>query len=153
MQQPIQRFRSVIKAVSGGYYEHLGATEIMDESTLDTIKIKVVPREGIHQNMEYFITLRFEEGSDWPRVFIDSEIYDKIKTTRYLQNRGHAGTHKGICIKNLTYGYPFNKNFKVLCDNKWENYVFHTITLFNNLQDFEKGNGLKSNYKSILDIN
>jgi len=25
--------------------------------------------------------------------------------------------------------------------------------LFNNLQDFEKGNGLKSNYKSILAIN
>ena len=153
MKQPIQRFRSVIKAVHGGHYEDLGATEIMDESTLETIKIKVVPREGIHQNMEYFITLKFEEGSDWPRVFIDSEIYDKIKTCAYLQNRGRVGTHKGICIKNLTYGYPFNKNFKQLCDNKWENYVFHTITLFNNLQDFEKGNGLKSNYKSILDIN
>ena len=116
MQQPIQRFRSVIKAVSGGYYEHLGATEIMDESTLETIKVKVVPHEGIHQNMEYFITLKFEEGSDWPRVFIDSEIYDKIKTSAYLQNRGRVGTHKGICIKNMSYGYPFNKNFKDVGD-------------------------------------
>ena len=79
-------------------------------------------------------------------------MYDKIKTNQYLQNKGCVGAHKGICIKNLAYGYNFSKNFKNICDNKWENYIFYVITLFNNLQDFEKGSGIKSSYKRILSI-
>ena len=152
MEQPIQRFRSITKAVYSKYYEDLGVADVMEDSTLETIKIKVVPHEGVHKNIDYTITLMFEEADEWPRLYIDSEIYDKIKTSQYVQNRGRVGTHKGICIKNMGYGYPFKKNFKELCDNKWENYVYYIITMFNNLQDFEKGNGLKSNYKNILAI-
>lgn len=77
-------------------------------------------------------------------------IFDKIKTAQYLQNKGKVGTHKGVCIKNLGYGYNFKKKFRELCDNKWENYIYYLITTFNNIQDFERGNGFKSNYKKIL---
>jgi len=49
----------------------------------------------------------------------------------------------------MGYGYIFNKYFKNLCGNKWENYIYNLICVFNNLQDFEKGNGIKSNYKNI----
>ena len=104
------------------------------------------------EKTKYTITIKFQEDRNWPLVYIDSEIYDKIKTNQYLQGKGKAGQHKGICIKNLGYGYNFNINFKNLCDNKWENYIYHLICMFNNLQDFEKGNGIKSSYKNILSI-
>lgn len=152
MENTMKRFHNISKAVEGKYYSDLGETEIMEESTLEELKIKVVPNEGIHANIDYTITIKFQEEGNWPLVYIDSEIFDKIKTNQYLQNKGKVGDHKGICIKNLGYAYNFKKNFKELCDNKWENYVYYLITLFNNVQDFEKGNGIKSNYKKILSI-
>lgn len=152
MEQPLKRYTNITKAIYDGYYKDLGETELLESSTLELMKIKVIPHEGIHKNMEYTITLKFQEINNWPLVFIDSEIYDKIKTNQYLQNKGRSGEHKGICIKNLGYAYNFNKNFSELCDNKWINYIYYVITVFNNLQDFEKGNGLKSTYKKTLDI-
>ena len=152
MEQPIQRFRNISKAVYGKYYSDLGETDLSEDSTLETIKLTVIPHEGIHANLEYTITIRFQEEGSWPLVYIDSEIFDKIKTAQYLQNKGKVGEHKGICIKNLGYAYHFTKNFRELCHNKWENYVYYLITVFNNIQDFEKGNGFKSNYKKVLDI-
>ena len=98
------------------------------------------------------MTLKFQKESGWPLVFIDSEIFDRIKTVQYVYNVGKTGAHKGICIKNMSYGYNFNRNFIKLCDNKWENYIYYLITVFNNLQTFEKGSGIRSNYKKILGI-
>ena len=152
MENPIKRFHNISKAVYGKYYADLGETELIDCITADDIKIKVVPHEGIHANLEYTITIKFQEEGSWPLVYVDSAMFDKIKTSQYLQNKGKVGDHKGICIKNLGYGYSFHKNFKETCDNKWENYIYYLITVFNNLQDFEKGNGFKSSYKKILSI-
>ena len=152
MEQPIKRFYHISKAVGDNYYSDLGDTTITEESTCENIQIKVIPNEGIHANIEYTITLHFQEEGQWPFVYIDSEIFDKIKTSQYVKNKGRHGAHKGICIKNISYAYGFNTNFKKLCDNEWKNYIYYLITVFNNLQDFEKGNGLKSNYKNILSI-
>jgi hypothetical protein len=55
-------------------------------------------------------------------------------------------------VKHLGYAYPFAKNFKELCNNQWENYVYYVIATFNNIQDFEKGNGFRGNYKQLLSI-
>jgi len=152
MTMQLKKFRDITKAVYTGYYTDLGQTDLMEESTLENIKINVLPHEGVHENVNYIITIKFQEEENWPLIYIDSEIFDKIKTNQYLQGKGRIGQHKGICIKNLGYGYGFNKNFKELCDNKWENYIYYLISVFNNLQDFEKGNGIKSNYKKILSI-
>jgi hypothetical protein len=149
----LKRFQNISKSIYTGYYADLGETELMDEdTTLENIKICIVPREGVHKHVKYTITIKFQEEGNWPLIYIDSELYDKIKTNQYLQEKGRVGQHKGICIKNLSYGYNFNKNFKNLCGNKWENYIYNLICVFNNLQDFEKGNGIKSNYKNILSI-
>jgi hypothetical protein len=151
--QSLKRFYIILQSINENNYSDLGEVDIVEGSTLDNLQIKVIPNEGIHANIEYIITIKFQEDGQWPLVYIDSEIYNKIKTNQYLQNRGRAGTHKGICIKNLSYSYNFEKNFKELCSNKWKNYIYYLITLFNNIQDFEKGNGIKSNYKEILSIN
>lgn len=152
METPVKRFHNISKAIYSSYYSDLAETEIIDDSTLQVVKIKVIPREGIHATVDYIITIKFQDEGNWPIVNIDSEIFDKIKTNQYLKNKGKIGNHKGICIKNLGYAYNFNKNFKELCDNKWENYIYYLITVFNNIQDFEKGNGFKKNYKKILGI-
>ena len=152
MDKQIKRFHNILKAVYSNYYSDLGETEIIDDNTIENIKIKVIPNEGIHAGIEYKITIKFQEEGSWPQVYIDSALFDKIKTSQYLQNKVKGGSHKGVCIKNLGYGYPFMKNFKKLCDNKWENYIYYLIITFNNIQDFEKGNGFKSNYKQILSI-
>ncbi len=152
MTTQLKIFRNITKAVYTGYYTDLGQIDLIEESTLENIKINVLPHESVHKNLNYIITSKFQEEGNWPLIYIDSEIYDKIKTTQYLQEKGRVGRHKGICIKNIGYGYNFNKNFKNLCDNKWENYIYYLISVFNNLQDFEKGNGIKSNYKKILSI-
>ena len=55
--------------------------------------------------------------------------------------------------KKLSYGYAFKKNFNLYCSNKWENHVYYVINILNNLQDFNKGNGIKKDYKEILKIN
>ena len=152
MNTQLKRFRDISKSIYTGYYTDLGQTDIIEESTLENIKISCIPHEGIHEKIKYTITIKFQEDRNWPHVYIDSEIYDKVKTGQYLKGKGKAGEHKGICIKNLCYGYAFPKHFKELCDNKWENYIYHLICMFNNLQDFEKGNGIKSSYKNILSI-
>jgi hypothetical protein len=152
MSTELKKYRTITKAIFTGYYADLGNVDIMEDSTLEIIKIKVTPFEGVHKNIEYIITIKFQEEGNWPLVYIDSKIYDKIKTVQYLQGKGRVGEHKGICIKNLGYSYNFNKNFKDLCGNKWENYIYYLITVFNNLQDFEKGNGIRSSYKNILSI-
>ena len=152
MEQPIKRFHNISKAVVGDYFSDLGEIEITEDSTLNVLKITVIPHEGLHSKLEYLITIKFQEEGSWPLVYVDSVLFDKIKTNQYLQNKGKVGTHKGICIKNLGYAYAFKKNFRELCDNKWENYIYYLITVFNNVQDFEKGNGFKSNYKKILSI-
>ena len=154
MEQPIRRFAHLVKVINSTYFNDLGKIELIinDDIQIDIIKIKIIPYQGIHKDIEYILTIKFQEDNNWPLVYIDSEIYDKVKTNQYIENRGANGDHKGICIKNLSYGYPFMKNFKELCDNKWENYIYYLITLFNNIQDFEKGNGLKSNYKELLNI-
>ena len=147
----LKRFKDIIKAVCEGFYTDLGKTSIMeDESTLENIKLSVVPHEGVHKDVNYIITIKFQEEGKWPLIYIDSEIFDKIKTPQYLLNKGKVGFHKGICIKNMGHGYSFYKNFKDICGNKWENYIYNLICVFNNLQDFEKGNGIRSNYKKIL---
>ncbi len=145
-----KRFLDISKAIYTNYYTNLGEIDIEDDSTLECIKIKVIPHEGIHSNKPYKITLKFTD--DWPLIYIDSELFDKIKTPRYLKNHGKNGSHKGICIHNFSYGYSFNKNFKELCNNKWDNYIYYLITVFNNIQDFDKGNGIRSDYKQILSI-
>ena len=152
MTTSLQRFRDITSAVCMGHYTNLGETELMNEDNIENIKIRVVPHEGFHKNINYIITIKFQEDGKWPLIYIDSEIYDKIKTNQYIQDNGKVGQHKGICIKKISYGYNFNNNFKIICGNKWKNYIYYLICTFNNFQDFEKGNGIKSNYKNILSI-
>ena len=153
MSLSLKRLSDITKAIYTGYYSDLCIIELINEDiTLENIKISIVPHEGLHKNVNYIITINFQEEGKWPLIYINSEIYDKIKTNQYLQEKGKNGKHKGICIKNISYSYNFNKNFQNLCGNKWENYIYNLICVFNNLQDFEKGNGIKSNYKNILFI-
>ena len=149
MEHPIKRFANIVKIVNSEYFNDLGKIELIINDDINIIKLKIIPHEGIHKNIEYILTIKFQE-QNWPLIYIDSEIYDKIKTIQYKENRGFNGIHRGICIKNISYGYPFIKNFKNLCNNKWENYIYYLITVFNNIQDFEKGTGIKSNYKELL---
>jgi hypothetical protein len=95
---PKSRFHAIIKSVSSNYYNvqneltferNLGLVEISDDSTLEIIKIKVIPYDGFHKDIEYIITLKFQELDNFPFIYIDSEIYDKIKTTKYLKNKGN----------------------------------------------------------------
>ena len=144
IQKPIQN------AMETNYYIELGSVEFVEQDTMESLKIKVIPQYGFHKNQEYFITLQLRTN-EWPLVFIDSVLFDTIKTAQYLKNKGRVGSHKGICIKNLSYAYNFPNNFKEYCNNQWEIYLFQIITLFNNFQnDFEKGNGIKSNFKKLL---
>lgn len=144
----------IMKELSKGFYNKFGDINIISEDDDITIlKISVLPNEGVHEKFPYVITIKFREKGEWPLVYIDSEIYDKIKTTQYLQGQGYAGgEHKGICIKYITNGYSFKKNFKEICEDDWNIYISLLICTFNNLQDFEKGNGIKSTYKNILGI-
>ena len=152
----MKRFYNIIKSFENKYYNDLGTTKLLETDNLNNIKIKVTPYEGIHKNIPYYITLNFPniENNQFPKISIDSIIYDKIKTSQYINNTGFNGEHKGICIKNLSYPYPypypFIKNFKIYCDNKWENYIYYLITMFNNIQDFQKGNGIKKNYMVLI---
>ena len=95
MATPLKRFRDI----SAGNYVDYGQIDIIaEEDNLENIKITCIPYEGIHEKIKYTITLKFQEDGNWPLVYIDSEIYDKIKTGQYLKGKGKAGQHKGICI-------------------------------------------------------
>lgn len=146
--------KSIAKAIYNDYYIELAETNLIQFINNEKIiKIDVKPNDGFHKNKNYILTIKFRSANEWPLIYIDSEIYDKIKTTRYLENRGRFGEHKGICIKNLSNGYNFKKNFNEICNNKWENYIYYLILFFNNIEDIEKGIGIKHNYKYILSIN
>ena len=149
--QILKIHRDVERAICASYYNELCDVEILEESTLEIMKLRVNPRDGIHAGLDYVISLHFREVGQWPAVYIDSNIYDKIKTSQYLNNKGAVGDHKGICIKHLSYAYAFPKHFKNYCDNKWENYIKNLIVFFNYPEDIEKGNGIRSNYKEILE--
>jgi len=147
----MKRMYTVVKAIEENKYIDLGAVEMLEASTLETFCVKVTPYEGLHGDKSYYITICFQREG-WPKVLIDSPIFDQIKTKQYIRNRGRVGDHKGICIKHLGHGYLFHKYFPLLCDGKWENYLYYLITMFNNIQDFEHGIGVKSDYKEILGI-
>ena len=149
---PLKRIKNIWTSIDTGYYADLGQTAFLEESTLENIKISCIPHEGIHAKLTYTITIKFQGDGEWPLVYIDSEIYDKIKSTRYLTGKGKSGEHKGVCSKYLGQRYTFTTNFEKRCGNIWENYIYNLIVMFNNLQDFEKGNGIRTNYKEILGI-
>jgi hypothetical protein len=148
----IKLFHAISKSIYSDQYKDLGLVFIDEESTIHNIILSVFPKDGFHKDIQYIITLKFQNDDSWPLVYIDSEIFDKIKTERYIQNKGKSGTHKGICIKNLSHAYSFHKYFKQICDNKWDVYIYYLIITFNNVEDFKKGNGFKSNYKEILEL-
>lgn len=152
MESEIKRLYNIIKKINRGFYKDLAKVEYIENDNIKILKIKVTPFEGIHKNVSYIITCKFQGIRVWPHIFIDSKLYDKIKTRQYLQNKGRNGNHKGICIKKMSHGYNFNTYFEYLCGNKWENYIYNLIVFFNNIQDIQKGNGIKSNYKDILNI-
>jgi hypothetical protein len=111
-QQPLKRFLKIANAVRYDYYLDLGKTNIVEDSSLKVLQIEVTPHEGIHTNIPYVITIKFQKEGEWPYVFVDSEIFDKIKTNNYLQNKGKTGEdHRGICIKKIGYAYSFKTNF------------------------------------------
>jgi hypothetical protein len=154
--RPLKRLLNIQNAINGGHYSDLGEVEITEESTLENVKIKVIPSEGFHANMEYLITIKYQDQGKWPHIHIDSEMFDAIKTRDYKNNKGNrGGAHKGVCISEFFHG-SFNKNFKDLCNNKWEVYVYYLIRTFNDFQDIEpvkEGNninGIVRNYKQIL---
>jgi hypothetical protein len=150
--QILKIHRNIEKAIRASHYDELGVVEIVEESTLEILKLRVNPHDGIHTGLDYIVSLHFREADQWPTVHIDSSIFDKIKTSQYVNNKGCVGDHKGICIKNLSHSYAFPKHFKNYCDNKWENYVKNIIVFFNYPEDIEKGNGIRSNYKEILGV-
>lgn len=142
---------SLVKAVEENKYIDLGITEVVEESTLEIFRLNVTPYEGLHRDKPYQLSICFQREG-WPKVMIDSPIFDRIKTSQYTKNLGKVGDHKGICIKHLGHGYLFHKYFPLLCESRWENYLYYLITMFNNIQDFEHGIGLRSDYKEILGI-
>jgi hypothetical protein len=153
MNELTKKYYEISSAISNEYYVDLGLVDFHEENDdMSLLKINVLPHEGIHKGKQYCITLKFQDDNEWPSIFIDSEIFDKIKTNQYLNNQGTTGAHKGICIKNFCYAYPFKKNFKERCGEQWKNYLYNIIVVFNNLQDFDGGNGFKSNYKKILSL-
>lgn len=140
------------RAIHENYYKDLGIIELWENDNLELFKFKVIPNEGFHKDKPYFITCKFNKNdlNNWPLVYLDSEIFDIFKTKQYIENKGKKGIHKGICIKNLSYCYGFYKNFKKICDNNWNIYFFYIITVFNNIQDFGKGNGFRHNFMDLI---
>jgi len=115
VNKKLRRISNIIRSFNNGYYNDLGKVEIIidnNELSLDSIKFMVIPFEGIHKNVKYIVTLKYQKDNNWPLVFIESDIFNKIKTKQYLKNKGKVGDHKGICIKNY-------------CNNKWENYIYY----------------------------
>ena len=113
----MKRFYNIIKSFENKYYNDLGTTKLLETDNLNNIKIKVTPYEGIHKNIPYYITLNFPniENNQFPKISIDSIIYDKIKTSRYINNIGFNGEHKSSQVKSaisnsknkLLYSVPY----------------------------------------------
>ena len=53
MNNLMKKFCCISKAIYGNYYENIASVEVLDESTLEIMKIKLIPCEGIHANIEY----------------------------------------------------------------------------------------------------
>lgn len=122
-----------------------------DSDDVNKIAVTVKPHEGFHKNEIYKLNLKFRDNNQWPDVFVKSSIFDKITTNEYKKNKGRSGDHHGICIKDLGYGYSFNKYFKQNCKNEWYNYLILLISTLNDYDNIaEKGNGIRHNFKSIL---
>lgn len=130
----------------------LGKIEVDEDSNdVNLIVIRVTPCEGFHKDIQYILKLNFKDINNWPDVFINSCIFDQITTNQYKINKGYSGEHHGICIKDLGYGYSFNKYFKVKCNNKWYNYLILLISTLNDLNNIgEKGNGIRHDFKKII---
>ena len=61
MNTQLKIFRNITRAVYSGYYTDLGQIELIDESTLENIKISAVPHEGVHKDMKYKLQLNFKK--------------------------------------------------------------------------------------------
>ena len=151
MESPLKRLSVIAKAIENNKYADLGVVERIENDSRDVMVLKVIPHEGIHAKIPYIITVKFKENTH-PNVYIDSEIYDKIKTPQYLSGTGRWNKeHRGICIKLFSHG-NFTTTFEKVCNNKWSNYIYYLITFFNNIQDIEGGSGIKKNYKDIINM-
>ena len=49
MSSLLKRFRNISKAIYSGYYKDLGDIDIIEESTLENLKISCISHEGIHE--------------------------------------------------------------------------------------------------------
>jgi hypothetical protein len=154
MESSQKRYTSIIKAINNNYYKDLGTVEFIEEDNIEVLNINVIPNEGIHQKISYKLTIKFQTNNEWPLLYIDSSKYNPMKTSQYKNNLGKNGSHKGICIRNLGYGYAFTKNFKNLCNNDWTNYLYYVIVFFNNPQDIIHANGfnLKILISNLLQV-
>jgi len=106
--------------------------------------IRCTPHEGVHKGIAYLLTLKHVDPAGWPRLNIESPIYDPRKTRQLLQNKGRNGDHKGICFIGATYGHgAFKKHFKKNFDNNWSNYLYQILLQFNNPQSIRGARGLR----------
>ena len=78
MNTQLKRFRDISKSIYTGYYTDLGQTDIIEESTLENIKITCIPYEGIHEKIKYTITIKFQEESMVKVNDYITENYSKI---------------------------------------------------------------------------
>lgn len=59
MNNLMKKFCCISKAIYGNYYENIVNVEILDESTLEIMKIKLIPYEGIlNQNGHIYTLIR-----------------------------------------------------------------------------------------------
>lgn len=134
-----------------------GNIEIDESTNMSEIVLNIIPNNGFHANLTIILTLKISDQC-FPLIYVDSPIYDKLKTKNYINNQGSLGEHKGICIHKLYRNEGFYKNFKILCNNEWKNYVIYIINMFvYNIDDlygaigFSKRNWNK--YTKCLDNN
>lgn len=153
----LRRYRKIVKSlvllsIQSVYpLGKISFDEDEDSDDVNNIACTVKPHEGFHKNEIYKLNLIFRDNNQWPDVFVESDIFDKITTNQYKKNKGRSGNHHGICIKDLGYGYSFNKYFKQNCKNEWCNYLILLISTLNDYDNIaEKGNGIRHDFKSIL---
>jgi hypothetical protein len=84
-------------------YNELGEIEMnFIDDNFRNFEIRVTPNDGFHKDKKFIIKLNFLEENNWPKVFVESEYYNKILTNQIKKNIGYGGKeHNGICIKNL----------------------------------------------------
>ena len=79
MEQQLKRFANIVKIVNSEYFNDLGKVELIINDNIDMtlwvnsllrndiIKFKIIPHEGIHKNIEYILTIKFQE-QNWPHI-------------------------------------------------------------------------------------